>query len=101
MGAVAEVPRVRHHETREKDVAALYVDGRICMVDTADFILDGKTEAVVLRHDGSIGIEKPKRISGRYTAGERQGFYNFNHDVGWAVFVAQSCIILGRLIRRG
>lgn len=72
--------------------AAIAIDGRIVLVDLDVGRLKGKVPCVVVRTDGSIGIEKVWNGLKLPLLGSRSGYYDAPNGISWV------CTIIGKLI---
>lgn len=78
----------------------MFVQGEAVVVDTSDFRLSQGTEAVVLNHDGTLGID---RVEHRHEdpAGERRGWGAWRPSmVPGASTERPGVTILGKVIAR-
>lgn len=85
---------------REQDIAAIGIGSEIVMIDTSDYVLDGRVLAVVCRWNGEIALEYPKSADGRFWAGARSAYHPVTPSVASRVSEAHGCVVLGRVISR-
>lgn len=79
--------------------AAITVEGRIVLVDTSDFKFDGYTDAVVIRMDHTIGIERPIPYGSRvFREGPRSGAYGVGRLGNGRFQSISSCAVIGKVI---
>lgn len=83
----------------QQGAAAFSVDGRIVLIDYSDFNFDGRTDAVVIRADETIGIEKPVPYGrGVYGGGPRTSAYGVGRVSAGRFKSIQRCTVIGRVI---
>jgi hypothetical protein len=79
--------------TDEEDIAAFTIGGRVILVDLSKRDLDGKSLALVIRWDGTIGLEYARAYDGGHKfGGDRSGMYPRSKRE------SEGCIILGKVI---
>lgn len=99
MGALAFKPMPANANATPAAGAAFAVDGRIVLIDYSDFNFDGRTEAVVIRQDETIGIEKPVPYGrGIFGGGPRMSAYGVGQLTAGRYKSIQRCTVIGRVI---
>lgn len=99
MGTLALKPVPAHQpDPIQQNAAAFSIDGKIVLVDTADYELDGTALAAVVRFDGSIGLERARFSEQKFWFGHRSGLYDKRDGSGMTLWSAKACVILGRVI---
>lgn len=78
----------------------MFVQGEAVVVDTADYELPKGTEAVVVNHDGSLGVERVEHDPGSHS-GERRGWGEYRqHPEISTARMRPGVTILGRVLVR-
>lgn len=79
--------------------AAYSIGGQVVLVDVTEFKFDGYTNAVVIRHDDTIGIEKPVPYGpGLFNRGPRASAYGVGRMSDGRFKAINPCIVIGRVI---
>lgn len=95
MGALA---RKDEPEAFQDGIAAVSIDGRVVLFDMNVWKLDGRTDAVVSRFDGSIGIEKPYPLKGNVFSGPRGAVYGCGPLGNDRYEKLLGCLVYGKVI---
>lgn len=106
MGALATTRRaeiarqsISPQRSKPEHMAAHTIDGRIVLVDTSAFKFDGYTDAVVIRIDETIGIEKPVPYGpGLFNRGPRASAYGVGRLPDGRFKAINPCTVIGRVI---
>lgn len=100
MGALAtkSLPSRANKKANDQNVAAHNIDGEIVLIDTTIGRLVGKPLCLVIREDGSYGIERAWN-SIRWWHSRRHGYYDVkDHPESKDGNASIPCTILGRVI---
>lgn len=107
MGALATKQRSTALERKKPEqkadldrFAAYSIAGQIVLVDITEFKFDGYTEAVVVRLDDTIGIEKPVPYGpGLFNRGPRASAYGVGKLPDGRFKAINPCTVIGRVIK--
>lgn len=86
--------------SREEDICAMTIGGMVVLADLDFGILIGDVPCVVIRWDGSVGIEYPRNTTKPDSMGERTGFYYIAPTKSYILEQSAACTILGRVIEQ-
>lgn len=95
MGALA---RTVEPDAYQDGIAAISINGRVVIFDATIWELDGRTDAVVSRFDGTIGIEKPSPLKGNVFSGPRGAVYGEGPLGNDRYRRLLSCLVMGKVI---
>lgn len=100
MGALAlQDRRAPAQSTEHPPAAAMVIDGEIVLVDLDVGPLSGREPCVVIRGDGTIGIETPRNSLKFWCTGRRGGYYDiFDNPESRDGRASVACVIVGKVI---
>jgi len=102
MGALAFASReIDAGPSEALPTAAMMIDGEIVLVSLAFGRIRGKVPCVVVRQDGSLGIEVAWNGLRSCNSGARGGYYDiYNHPESSNGVASIACVIVGTVINR-
>lgn len=83
----------------EESICAMTIGGEVILVDLDFDVLSGKEPCVVIRWDGSIGVEYARNTEKPDLMGARTGFYYVPPSRPSIIEQSAGCTILGKVIR--
>ena len=91
--------RASSQRAEPEHIAAHTINGRTVLVDTSNFKFDGYTEALVIRIDDTIGIEKPVPYGpGLFNRGPRASAYGVGRLPDGRFKAISPCTVIGRVV---